>query len=456
MRTYFLPKGTLPTAKVINQLIDSEKRKKDIKRYAKLEQYYLNEPTVSREAPHELLAIVNHARYITKINTGYLLGNPVEYVVTEGNNIQPLIDQYRKQTISDLDITLAKKCSIFGRAYERIYSNEDADIESAVIDPRHAILVYDDSVKHKKMFGITYMPKIDESGEESKDTYKLTILTDSQILHRELTGNKMTTTDEEDENHFFGEVPMVEYANDDDYVGDYEPVITLIDAYNILQSDRVLDRERLVDAILALYGIDLTEDQKKDLKEGRMISGIPLDAKLEYIIKNINEADADVLRKTLAADIHKISMTPDMSDENFVGNSSGVAILYKLLPFENNVKDKERHFERALMDRFHIYNQFLSTRSKMKEIANEEVDAIFKRALPQNDLEISQIINNLIGLVDKELLVSQLSFVRDSKETIELAGREAKEDAAKGDNTYNSDNYGRDTTDSEDDNETTE
>ena len=34
------------------------------------------------------------------------------------------------------------------------------------------------------------------------------------------------------------------------------------------------------------------------------------------------------------------------------------------------------------------------------------------------------MILNLQGIVDKELLVSQLSFVRDSKETVELAAKE--------------------------------
>ena len=57
----------------------------------------------------------------------------------------------------------------------------------------------------------------------------------------------------------------------------------------------------------------------------------------------------------------------------------------------------------------------------MPIVPTEEVDAIFKRNLPRNDYETSQMILNLQGIVDKELLVSQLSFVRDSKETVELA-----------------------------------
>lgn len=422
MKDYILPKGTEPIAEIIKALIDSSKRKCNIGRFNKLEDYFMNKETVSREAPHRLLTIVNHARYIVKVNIGYLLGSPVEYMVTKDYNIQPVIDEYRRQTIGDLDMSLAKDCSIFGRAYERVYSNEDARAESAIVDPRHIIMVYDDTVKHNKMFAVIYTPAIDNSGKEIADSYKLTILTGDKIMQRTLDGKGLTGS--EDEPHVFGEVPVVEYLNDDDMVGDFEPVITLIDAYNILQSDRVLDREMLLDAILAFYGIDFTPEQKKDLQEGRMLSGIPQDAKIEYIIKNINEADADVLRKTLAGDIHKISMTPDMSDENFAGNSSGVAIQYKLLAFENNAKSKERHFERGLMERFRLYNNFLATKSKMKNVPNEEVDVTFKRSLPQNDLETSQIINNLHGIVDDELLVGQLSFVRDSKETVAQAAAE--------------------------------
>ena len=91
------------------------------------------------------------------------------------------------------------------------------------------------------------------------------------------------------------------------------------------------------------------------------------------------------------------------------------------------------------MDRFRLYNNFLVAKSTMAIVPTEEIDAVFKRALPQNDLETSQMINNLIGteLVDKETLAAQLSFVQDAKETVELAEAEAGEDMALG-------NYGTD------------
>ena len=61
----------------------------------------------------------------------------------------------------------------------------------------------------------------------------------------------------------------------------------------------------------------------------------------------------------------------------------------------------------------------------MSLISPADIDVVFKRALPQNDYEQSQMINNLVGLVDKETLVAQLSFVNDAKETVEVAKEES-------------------------------
>ena len=232
------------------------------------------------------------------------------------------------------------------------------------------------------------------------------------------------------EQHAFGDVPLILYKNNPEFLGDYEPVISLIDAYNLLQSDRVNDKEQLVDAILCMYGMDFDDDQAEMLKTSRMLANLPVDGKVEYLIKTLQEGDVDILRQNLENDIHKISMVPNMSDENFVGNSSGVAIRYKLLAFEQN---KERYMEKGLMERFKLYNNFLVTKSKMSEVPVEEVDAVFKRNLPSNDFEISQMINNLADYVDAETLISQLSFIKDASEIIEL---KKKEDEAKPKNPY--------------------
>lgn len=419
---YTLPKDTKITNQILNDVIDYNERYKE--RFNMLERYYLGRHGIFGRNKDDKLSnnkvMVNHAKYITDTNTGYLLGNPVDYQPSEGYDIEPLLDAYKKQTINDLDSEIAKDVSIFGMQYEYVYANENAEPKSCETDNKNTIIVYDDTVEHNKLFGLIYRPI--KKGATFK--YWEIIYVDKQIKRVYKSYSKSLQQVGTDEPHAFGDVPIICYKNNPELMGDYEPVISLIDAYNLLQSDRINDKEQLVDAILLFYGMDFDEEQADQLGANRMLANLPTDGKVEYLTKTLQEGDVDILRKSIEADIHKISMVPNMSDVNFVGNSSGVAIRYKLLAFEQNIKNKERYMEKGLMERFKLYNHFLFTQSKMEEVPVEEVDAVFKRNLPSNDFEISQMINNLADFVDAETLISQLSFIKDASEIVELKAKE--------------------------------
>ena len=430
---YTLPKGTKITNTILNDVIAYNEKYK--KRFEMLENYYIGKhDIVSRQKDDRLKnnkVMINHAKYITDTNVGYLLGNPVDYQVSEGYEIEPILDAYKKQTINDLDSEIAKDISIFGMQYEYVYANENAEPRSCEIDNKNAIIVYDDTVEHNKLFGLIYR-EIKEG--ESFKYWDIIFVDDKQIINYK-SNDKTLTKQGKIQPHKFGKVPLIAYKNNPELLGDYEPVISLIDAYNLLQSDRVNDKEQLVDAILCLYGMDFDDEQAEMLKDSRMLANIPTDGRVEYLVKTLQEGDVDILRQNIENDIHKISMVPNMSDANFVGNSSGVAIRYKLLAFEQNIKNKERYMEKGLMERFELYNNYLTALSKMTEVPIEEVDAVFKRNLPSNDYEISQMINNLADYVDAETLVSQLSFIKDASEIVEL---KKKEDEAKPKDPYDS------------------
>lgn len=429
---YTLPKDTVITNQILNDVIDYNERYKE--RFDKLERYYLGRHGIMDRNKDDRLSnnkvVVNHAKYITDTNVGYLLGNPVDYQVSEGFDIEPVIDAYKKQTINDLDSEIAKDVSIFGLQYEYVYANENAEPKSCETDNRNTIIVYDDTVEHNKLFGLIYRPI--KKGDAFK--YWEIIYVDKRVKRTYKSYSKSLQQVGTDEVHAFGDVPIICYKNNPEFMGDFEPVISLIDAYNLLQSDRVNDKEQLVDAILLFYGMDFDAEQAEMLKESRMLANLPIDGKAEYLTKTLQEGDVDILRQNIEADIHKISMVPNMSDNNFVGNSSGVAIRYKLLAFEQNIKNKERYMEKGLMERFKLYSHFLFTQSKMAEVPIEEVDAVFKRNLPSNDFEISQMINNLADFIDAETLISQLSFIKDASEIVAL---KAKEDESKPQPAYN-------------------
>jgi SPP1 family phage portal protein len=409
-------------------------------RFDKLEDYY----TGDHDILHRIKAptaknnkvLINHAKYITDTNIGYLLGNPAMYKMREGsgNALDPFLEQLNMQTISDLDHELAKDISIFATQYELVY-NVDKNAKSTDIDVRNCVCVYDDTVDHEKLYGIVYIKKGEE--REKNPTYDYLVVYDSEYMWNCTNSlGAIVVREEEKERHLFGQVPIIEYRNNSEEQGDFEQVIPLIDSYNLLQSDRTNDKEQLVDAILAGYGVTLTKSQMTELLENRTLFGLPADSEVEYLIKSLDEGQIDVLRKTIENDIHKISQTPNMSDENFVGNSSGVAIRYKLLAFEQNIKNKERYFEKGLLERFQIYNNYLSAINKMAKIEKYKVDVIFKRNLPQNDLEISQVINNLSSLADRETLLGQVPFIDEPKEVMKKKDKEDEEKFAQGGTQY--------------------
>ena len=455
-RTYILPKGTEPTAQVIADLLGSTKRAQEVRKYDVLERYY-NAETIAQDPEYEtkLVSVTAYARYIVGLNCGYLLGNPVAYSVSEGIDIAKLQEAYDNQKIQNIDIKLENDASKFGHGFERIYVNEDGECRSAAIDPRSIILVRDNTVEHRKMFALIYVECVNEKGEVIEGEYDLTIITRDKVMERRLKGGVLVGDESGDLDHVFGDVPVVEYTNDDDLIGDFEAVIPLIDSYNILQTARIKDRLKTANALLLVSGGNLDEKQIDAIMEGR-IADLPEGAKAEYITKSTNEQESETLRISIADDIHKISMTPDVSDKNFAGSASGVSLQYKLFTFEKHAKDKERRFEAALMERFALYNAYLNRTANMEIIPTAKVDAVFQRALPQNDVEMANMINSLAGIVDKKTLISQLSFVNDAEEVVAAAAREEEESLKLGNyGTFNPD-MAKDTEDDKEASETDE
>ena len=135
-------------------------------------------------------------------------------------------------------------------------------------------------------------------------------------------------------------------------------------------------------------------------------------AKAEYLIKQMSESDTEILKDSIRADIHKFCHVPDLSDKFFAGNSSGVAMKYKLLGLEQLTKIKERWFREGLRWRLRLFASFLSLKGA-PALDADAVQMMFRRSLPVNDIEIAQMVQMLSGLVPAKTLLSQIPFIED-------------------------------------------
>lgn len=389
-----------------------------ISRFDTLKDYYDGNHSISgrelsdTDAPNNKVT-VNHAEYITDFATGYFMGNEISYV---GEKIEPITENFKAQHIHMVDTELSRDLSIYGIAYERPYmSSDDVPIpKSTNIDPRNAFVIVDDTVEYKTLLGINYYPRIDGKGEVDGEEVK--ILTSNKILNYYL---KTTESDFEfidEEEHYFGKVPMIEYWNKVNLKGDFESVLSLIDAYNLLQSERINDKERFVQALLVLYGTLAGDDSAeklefaKELKKLGMLE-MPEGSKAEYLFKTLQESDTEVLKTAIKNDIHKISKVPDLTDENFAANASGVAMKYKLLGLEQLTATKEAYYRMGIRERLTLYKNIYEIKGQQIDVGNIEVQ--FKRSLPVNETEIATMITNLGDNLSLETKLSQLPFVTD-------------------------------------------
>lgn len=379
-------------------------------RLNKLNEYYdgkhkiLDRTFKNKSIPNNKI-VCNHAEYISDIATGYVFGVPITY---SGDGSKELNANFTEIDEDSHNNELALDLSIFGRAYEYLYMNNDekSRVELAVLSPLNTFLVVDNTVKEKPMFAVHYYPNI--TLENMIKNYTVEVYTETEKLIYEIStldSDSSIVTEIDLEEHFFKGVPIIEYSNNKKSRGDFEGVIPLIDAYNKLQSDRVNDKEQLVDAFLIVVGQSLgdTNDEVTEtvrlLKEEKIIE-LDEGGDAKWLVKSLSEDQVEILKKSLKDDIHEFSKVPCLTDENFVGNSSGVAMKYKLLGFEQLGRTKERYFKRGLRERLKLIENLENAR--LNNIKLEDIDISMKRSLPVDNELLAKIATETEGFLSWE------------------------------------------------------
>lgn len=380
--------------------------------------YYEGKHAIEEEKKN-LKVTCNHAKDISDTATGYFMGNAITYsnsMDADSGTMDKLMQAFDAAGVNDTDMELALDASVYGVAYEYVYAAEGStDPVSKAISPENTFLVVDDSIEERELCGVYYWRKVDSAKKSFK--YVALVTTEHYTYTLSLSG-KSTTGNivEAQDSHLFGEPQIIEYRNNKDGIGDFEQQISLMDAYDALISDRITDKEQFIDAILILYGALLGDDEdetteaQKKLKRDKLLE-LPPDARAEYLTRQMDENGAEVLRKAIKEDIYNFSHVPNFQDENFAGNTSGVAMEYKLLGLEMMTKVKEKYFKQGLRKRIRLF-----TNAKGMETLHDQAGSVlitFSRGLPKNLTELAQIVSTLSGHVSEKTLMQLLPFVED-------------------------------------------
>lgn len=420
MELFKLPKGTEITTIQLQDFL-SKHSGRVRNRYLKLYKAYKSEHEILDYADKpkykpDNRIVVNYPKYIVDTMNGFFIGNPIKTTTDDEtvSDFVEFIEKYNDQ--DDNNAELSKMCSIFGHAFEMYYTDEEGELCITYLSPLEAFMIYDDSIVERPMYFVRRY-------KDNKDNEFGTISDGSTVRKFKITGGIQWM---DEESHLFDGIPATEYIENAERQGLFEPVISIVNAYNKAISEKANDVDYFADAYLKILGYELAEGDLKHIRDNRVINFEGEDAQkiiVEFMSKPEGDVTQENLLNRLETLIFQISMVANISDENF-GTSSGISLKYKLQAMLNLAKTKERKFTSGMNRRYKLL--FGHPASKVPEDAWMGLEYKFTPNLPANLLEEADIAAKMAGITSQETQLKVLSIVENVKAEIDRIEDEQK------------------------------
>lgn len=428
-------------------------KSEQIPRFMKAQRYYEVETQILRRTmtdgkPNNKLAH-GFCRYITNMATSYFAGKPIRYLFTpEDKDAKGETELYKKAVldvlkanyIDSLNFEVAKEASKKGIGFYLIFSNEEADIRIKKMDAETILPVYSTSLDEFLEAAVHIWSEYDIDGlliTEYADVYDK-----DQIYHfSRKSGEIIYSEAVSPEYHRMGDIPVIIVWNNEEQLGDYEPVMTLNDAYDNAQSDTANDMDYFTDAYLCITGAssmledgltgeegsDDGEKAARNLRKNRLLF-LDEHGQAQWLTKNVNDTANENYKDRLYKDIFFLSQVPALTDESFSGNLSGIAIKYKMTGLEELAIMKENRMRSAQTKMLKIITHFLNTKMN-KNWDPDVIEQKYDRNFVDNISDIITDVRNIDGIVSKETQLDMLplSVVADTAAELERQQKEAME-----------------------------
>lgn len=355
--------------------------------------------------------VVNFAKYITDTFEGFFMGVPVRTESTE-EGVQDAVETIETRTEQDdTNSALSHICSVYGRAYELMYVTPAGTTETAALTPAEAFAIYNESIKPAiRYFVRTYT--------DTHETTRGTVSDGSIVRYFHLTTGGEVIVDGEHP-HGFASVPVTEYVQNAGRTGVFEPVLSLINAYNKTVSEKANDVDYFSDAYLKILGAEIDEQTMQWMRSNRVINfrgANASDLVVDFLAKPDGDTTQEHLLERLERLIFTVAMVCNISSDTFA-TTSGIALRYKLLPMINLARVKERKFAAAMRRRYRV--MFTNPVSPLRPEAAETLRFRFTQNLPANAEDEANTAAKLTGIVSRKTQLSLLSAVDSVQEELD-------------------------------------
>ena len=354
-------------------------------------------------------------RYITEVHTGYFLGISPTLAYSDAAAGAHYAALSRTLSLPHLYFDIGRDMSICGVGFALVWA-ERSGVRVCRCDPCDCFAIRSSEAGSPLLATVRLF-----AGEGS--------LTRGVLYTPELlvpfTWNGSGVTMDAAEKNLLGVIPLMPFYNNCQGCGDFEMVTGLVDAYNVLLSGAMDDMQSVANAFLALYGMQGTTQKDIEQANRTRILALSEGGRAEFVVKNLNHEALGQLEINLRRSILQLSMTPDLCDEHFAGNSSGVALQYKLWGIEQVRAAKERTFTDGM-------GTLLAALTAGERLLGCGVDLrggemTFYKNLPQDYAALVSTLLSLSPLLSKRTILENLPWVADVQEELRRKAEETDE-----------------------------
>ena len=271
--------------------------------------------------------VMNVAQECLDFAMGFTFGEPVQIGRREGsdpNDGVAIFNSYMvEQGKEDVDQEIANDFCICGLGYRAVLSNPDSMDESpfaiAKLDPETTFCVYSNDVFKRKVLGVSFCVHSDK-------TVTYTAYTPTRrfelVAGGNMSGPKLVSTTY----NGLGFIPIIEYAAPD-MSGVFERALPLLDAINVLTSNRLDDIAQFVSSILWINNAEISDEDLQRLDELLAVrtssTGDNQQATLKYLSTPLDQTSVQSLEQSLAGHVYELCGVPGRVQSS--GGSTGTA-----------------------------------------------------------------------------------------------------------------------------------
>ena len=354
-------------------------------------------------------------RYITEVHTGYFLGVSPTLAYGDAAAGAHYAALSRTLSLPHLYFDIGRDMSICGVGFALVWA-ERSGVRVCRCDPCDCFAIRSSEAGSPLLATVRLF-----AGREGE--LRGVLYTPELLVSFVWSGGSVTLGTAE--KNLLHTIPLLPFYNNCQGTGDFEMVTGLVDAYNLLLSGAMDDMQSVANAFLALYGMQGTTQKDIEQANRTRILALSEGGRAEFVVKNLNHEALGQLEINLRRSILQLSMTPDLCDEHFAGNSSGVALQYKLWGIEQVRAAKERTFTDGM-------GTLLAALTAGERLLGCGVDLrggemTFYKNLPQDYAALVSTLLSLSPLLSKRTILENLPWVADVQEELKRKAEETDE-----------------------------